>query len=208
MALSSLSTAAHGGSGRTLERARADRATTLSSPRSARGRGRLQTCFHQESRPHALKATDSEVLVHPDRAAVLAEQSALKGAGWNRPLMQVRPTHAKRVIEILIRTCPVSVERDDEALDANSCGAKAVYCRTVKLDLQSERTRPHENHPSNTNFAPRATRVWYRGSGTIPCRLLGGPTVAITMVTEAGRGMNRCGRLFDSYDRFDNDSCR
>src|SRR5512143_3646530 len=35
--------------------------------------------------------------------------------------MQFRSANAERIVDVLIRTCSVSVERDGEALNANSC---------------------------------------------------------------------------------------
>src|SRR5688572_330245 len=47
--------------------------------------------------PDILKATSGEAIVNPGRAAVLAEQGLLQGAGWKQPLVQIRPANAERI---------------------------------------------------------------------------------------------------------------
>lgn len=67
-----------------------------------------------------LKATGGEIIVNPGRAAVLAKQGLLKGASRDQPLVQFRAANAERMVEVLIRTGCVAVEREGEAINANS----------------------------------------------------------------------------------------
>jgi hypothetical protein len=71
--------------------------------------------------PDILKATGGEIIVNPGRTAVLAEQGLLERACWNQPLVQFRPANAERIVDVLIRACTVSIERDGEAMNANAC---------------------------------------------------------------------------------------
>ncbi len=73
--------------------------------------------------PAVLEAARGEVIVNAGGAAIPAVQGFLKGAGRNQPLVQIFPANAERISEILTRTRAVSVQRDGEAADANSCHA-------------------------------------------------------------------------------------
>ncbi|MNE36749.1 hypothetical protein D3C80_1305730 [compost metagenome] len=56
------------------------------------------------------KAAGGEIIVQPGRAAVLAEQGLLEGARGEQPLVQRFGAHAQRILEVLVRAGPVSVE--------------------------------------------------------------------------------------------------
>lgn len=71
--------------------------------------------------PDILKATGSELIVHPGRTAVLAEQGLLECARRDQPLVQFNPAIAERIIDVLIRTRSISVEREGEACNSNAC---------------------------------------------------------------------------------------
>lgn len=81
--------------------------------------------------------------------------------------MQVRPAHAERITEVLIRTCSVAVERDGEALNANSCHRLLPFRRLTPQPDEirraqrqaanaaiSDRVRQHPRERNQTLFSP------------------------------------------------------
>jgi hypothetical protein len=68
-----------------------------------------------------LEASGGKIIVNPDRTAVVAEQGPLKRTCREKPLVQLLPPNAERIVNVLIRTCPISVERDGKSHNANSC---------------------------------------------------------------------------------------
>lgn len=78
--------------------------------------------------------------------------------------MKIRPANPERIVDVLIRPCPVSVERDGEARNANSCHlapplsldihAKAstrnplIRGEAILVDRPVTRTLPARSFPS------------------------------------------------------------
>jgi hypothetical protein len=72
------------------------------------------------------KSACGEVVVDPGCAAFLAKQGPLERACREQPLVQIGPANAERVVEILVRACSVSIERDGETVNANSCHLRSL----------------------------------------------------------------------------------
>jgi hypothetical protein len=67
-----------------------------------------------------LAASRSEFVVDPRWATVHAKVKPLERACREQPLVQIRPAHAERIRDVLMRTSSVTVKRDDEALNPDA----------------------------------------------------------------------------------------
>src|SRR5919106_5503276 len=65
-----------------------------------------------------LEAPRGEVLVDAGRALVATHDVALECPRREEPLVELLPANAERIVDVLIRTCSVSVERDGEAFNS------------------------------------------------------------------------------------------
>src|SRR5262245_54643118 len=88
--------------------------------------------------PNIPKATRGEVFVNPRCAAVLAKQGPLQRACREEPVVQICPANAERVAALLLWDSSVSIERDSEALNANSCHPHPqVWTSNVRLQARA-----------------------------------------------------------------------
>ncbi len=86
--------------------------------------GSASWCEHVSAKnPSAniFEAPRGELVINPGGAALGAEDGLLEGARGEKPLMQIGPAHAKRIVKILIRAASESVNRDAEAVNSNAC---------------------------------------------------------------------------------------
>jgi len=71
--------------------------------------------------PDVPEAASGEIIIDAGRAVILAEQDPLECACRDQPLVQFRPADAEWIVDVLMRPGSVSIERDGEAFNANSC---------------------------------------------------------------------------------------
>jgi hypothetical protein len=72
--------------------------------------------------PDIAKATRREIVVNPGGTAIPGEHGLLEPAGRDQPLVQFLAADAERMVEVLIGTRSVSVEREGETFNANPGG--------------------------------------------------------------------------------------